>query len=283
MPIIKERIKFENQDVNLKINLGVGNRFSGYQQEIDNLTEETKVELTNPITDNEVRRFQYGGTLANLVFYFTANGTVYQNSFGTAGARFEDAEIDDYSNKIRNSFFTMDFYDSFDDYTQTRIFTIYQTQVLDGEKSGSIPIPIPKYQIYSDTVNQFYSWYVPKTFIDQNIQSGATTVTGYVKFSFYNAKYGNMALFYNKDYVNPENPASPERMYFKVQLNLNSMTWKFNYSGDNYPPNAVAYQLPFTNAYSQKTNESIENFDNKKQDYPDDNTFDSETGNYVTL
>lgn len=281
MPIIKERIKFENQDINLKINLGVGNRLSGYQQEIDNLTEETKVELTNPITDNEVRRFQYGGTLANLVFYFTANGTVYQNSFETTGARFTSTEVDDYSNKIRNSFFTMDFYDSFDDYTQTRIFTIYQTQVLDGEKSGSIPIP--KYRIYGDTVNQFYSWYVPKTFIDQNIQSGVTIVTGYVKFSFYNAKYGDMALFYNKDYVNPENPASPERMYFKVQLNLNDMTWKFDYSGDNYPPNAVAYQLPFTNIYSQKVNESIEDFDNKKQEYPDDNTFDSETGDYVTL
>jgi len=280
MPIIKERIKFENKDVNLKINLGAGNSLSGYQQEINYLTEETKVELTNPIIDNEVRRFQYSASTANLFFYFTVNGVTYVNEFGTTGARFESSEITDNSVKTRNSFFIMDFYDTYNTFTQTKIFTIYQTKILSGVVSSGTPIP--KYIINNNNNDrvQFYSWYVPKTFIDQNIASGLTTVTGYVKFSFFNAKYGDIALFYNKDYVNPTNPASPERLYFKVKLDLVNMTWKFDYSGTNYPPNAKAYQIPFTNAYSQKVNDGVNNFENKKQNYPEDNTFDAETGNY---
>ena len=269
MPIIKERIKFENQD--LKINLGVGNNILGYQQEIDKLTENTKIKLTNPIVDNEVRRFVYGGNeIIYLFFYFSANGTTYVNSFGSTGAKFSSTQISDYSDKIRNSFFTMDFYDSFDDYTQSRIFSIYQTQILDGETSGSTPIP--KYKITND--NQFYCWYVPKTFIDKHLETGATTITAYVKFSFYMARYGKVRLFYNKD---NQSLKTPERMYFKVELNLVNMTWEFDSSG-----NQKAYQLPITNLYSQKVNDAVENFDNKQQEYPDDNTFDSETGHYIT-
>lgn len=271
MPIIKERIKFENQDINLKINLGVGNNISGYQQEIDKLTENTKVELTNPIVDNEVRRFQYGGSeTIYLFFYFTANGTTYNNSFGSTGAKFSATQISEHSDKIRNSFYMMDFYDSFDDYTQNRIFTIHQTQILDGETSGSTPIP--KYKITND--NQFYSWYVPKTFIDQNIATGATTVTAYVKFSFYMARYGKVRLFYN--YTN-RSLKTPERMYFKVKLNLVNMTWEFDASG-----NKKAYQVPLSDLYYKKVNDAVENFDNKQQDYPEGNAFDSETGNYIT-
>jgi len=268
MPIIKERIKFDNQDVNLKINLGVDNNVSGYQQEIDELTEKTKIDLTNPIVDNEVKRFLYGGgETIYLKFYFTANGTTYVNTFSSTGAKFTSAEISSNSMKIRNSFFIMDFYDSFDDYTQNRIFTIHNTQILNGVGG------LPNYEITND--NQFYSWYVPKSFIDQNIANGITEIIGYVKFSFYTAKYGSVRLFYNKDYVNAENPTSPERMYFKVNLDLVNGTWEFNTSG-----NQKAYQLPITNLYSQKVNDAVDNFDNKQQDYPEGTIFDAETGDY---
>ena len=273
MPIIKERIKFENQDINLKISLGGDSKVLGYQQEIDNLTEEVKIDLTNPIIDNEVRRFQYGGSAINLLFYFTANGTTYVNGFGSTGAKFTTSQINDNALKIRNSFFIMDFYDNFNDYTQTKIFTIYQTQILDGKENSS-GIPIPKYRIYKDTVSQFYSWYIPKKFINENIEIGATTITAYVKFSFYTARYGKVRLFYNYD---NRNLTTPEKMYFKVILNLNNMTWKFDDSG-----NQKAYQLPISNAYSDRVNDTVENFDNKQQDYPEGNVFDSSTGDYET-
>lgn len=268
MPIIKEIIKFENQDVNLKINLGVGNNISGYQQEIDELTENTKVELINPIIDNEVRRFQFKSstnTPTNIQFYF---GTTHVSDFGSTGANFSDFQISNHTLKIRNSFFTMDFYDSFDSYTQRRIFTIYQTQIFNGETTttgfGNSGEPIPKYKIKRS--NQFYSWYVPKTFIDQNIATGTTAATGYVKFSFYTARYGKIRLFYNYDNRSLE---TPEKMYFKVKLNLINMTWEFDANGGN----KKAYQVPITNMYAKKVNDAVENFDNKQQDYPEGNTF----------
>jgi len=275
MSIIRERIKFNNLDTNIKFGLGIGNRLSGYQQEIDSLTEETKVELTNPIIDNEVRRFQYDSNDAGVTylwFYFSAGGSSAYNSFTTTGARFQTNEINNTNSGIQNSFFIMDFYDTYDNYTQTKIFTIYNTQILKGEKSGTTPIP--KYKLFSDTVNQFYNWYVPKSYIDE--QTGST-VTGYIKFSFYSAKFGDITLFFNNDNGGLK---TPERMYFKVLLNLNTMTWKFDYSSTNFPPNAKAFQVPFTTTYSQRVNDTVESFENEQQNPPDGNVFDWTDGKY---
>ena len=282
MSIIKETIKSNGLDTSLRFSLGEGVCLSGYQQEIDNLTENTKTELINPVVDNEVRRFQYASTQGgpiNLLFYLSANGSIYQNSFSSYGGRFTTPEINSRDSKLLNSFFILDFYDSYDNNTQSKIFTIYQTQILDGQKSGSTPIP--KYRIYSDTVNQFYNWYVPKSFLDA--QSGLT-VTGYVKFSFYNAKFGDVALFYNQDNADdPTKNTTPEKMYFKVRLDLTAMTWIFDYVSNNFPPDARAYQIPFSSAYSQKVNADVQNFDNEKQVYPTGNTFQKTDGTYTTV
>jgi len=276
MSIIKETIKFNNRDVILKINLGVDNRFSGYQQEIDTITEETKISLINPIIDNDVKRFQYynNGQSMNLIFNFTPNGSSYKNSLSTDGARFTNEEIKQNNNKLLNSFFIMDFYDTFNNNTQTKIFTNYLTKVLDGEKGT---VPIPKYIINNTTKNQLYSWYVPNSFI--NKQTG-DTVIGYVKFSFYNAKFGDLALFLNKD---KQEDKTPEKMYFKTLLDLKNMTWKFIYTKTGialFPPNATAEQLPFNNTYSKRINKNINSFDNKKQVFPTGTSFQTIDGTY---
>lgn len=275
MSIIKETIKLNINNTGSTITFGLGenNHFSGYQQEINNLTEETKAEITNPIINYEVSRFRYGGNEATIKFYLIT-GTTYYNSF-VNGAGFTQNEIDSRNLKLFNSFFIMDFYDSYDNNTQTKIFTIYQTQIISGNKSGETPIP--SYKIYHDTVNQFYNWYIPKSFIDE--QSGST-ITGYVKFSFYNAKYGTLALFYNKD---NQSSTTPEKIYFKVKLDLTDLSWEFDYSGTNFPPNVTAYQLSFNNKYSQKINDGIQNFDNKKQVFPSGNTFQTSGATYTTL
>ena len=275
MSITKEKILFNNQDIQLKINLSGGNRLTGYQQEIDNFTEEAKVNLINPIIDNEVRRFQYNNASVDATYLnFFYLGSNRFNILFSDGAGFTNKELTSFSDNVLNSFFIMDFYDTFDNNTQTKIFTQYLTQITSGEKTGS-GIPVPKYKIYSDTTNQLYYWYVPKSFLE--IQTG-NTVTGYVKFSFYNAKYGTIALFDNADTASN---IAPDRMYFKTRLNLIDMTWKFDYFGTNYP-NVRANQVPFTNSYSQKINAGVQNFDDEKQVYPIGNTFQSNTGLYTT-
>lgn len=276
MSIIKENIKLNNLDINLKISLGGNGNILGYQQEIDNLTNDTKDELINIIIDNEVRRFRLdSNNPINILFYFTASGISHYNSFNEDGARFVSDEINSSNLKILNSFFIMDFYDTYDSYTQTKIFTNYLTKISGKYDINENNFYKPYYQISSNIPNQLYSWNIPKSFTDN--QTGST-VTGYVKFSFFNAKFGDMALFYNKD---NQTLQTQEKMYFKVLLDLNAKTWKFDYSGTAFPPNVKAYQIPFTNSYSQKINESIEYFDNERQLYPNGNIFDDTTGGYI--
>ena len=276
MSIIKETIKFNNLDANIKISLGSTDGLTGYQQELDNLTEQTKVELINPVIDNEVRRFQYDSTnagIANIMFYFTSNNTTYNNTFVSNGARFSPTEISSNDIKILNSFFILDLYDTFDNFTQTKIFRSYVTKISGNYDTNPSNYKKPYYRIYSDTSTQFYNWYVPKSFID--LQSGST-ISAYLKFSFFNAKYGDVILFYNKDIE------TPEKMYFKILLNLNTMTWKFDYSGVNYPPNVKPYQVLLSSQYSQKVNNAVNMFDDKKQTYPTGTSFQYTTGTYTT-
>lgn len=263
MSVIKEIIKFNNLDVNLKFTLGANDGFLGYQQEIDNLVVATKEILINPVNDTEVRRFKYDSSIgrAKIIFYF---GNSHTNTFISAG--FTEDEINTNDAKLLNSFFILDFYDTYNSNTQSKIFTNYLTKIL-GSNDNT-----PHYRIFTDTVNQFYNWNIPLSYI--NAQTG-TTVIGYTKFSFYNAKTGVIALFYN--YNNDEILTPFLKMYFKTELNLSNMTWKFLGLTD-----AVAnpFQVDSTSAYANRVNNTIGNFENKKQVYPTGNTFQSTDGTY---
>ena len=271
MSIIKERIRLSNNSSGATITFGLSGRerLSGYQQEIDGLTEDTKQDLVNPVIDNEVRRYNHKD-IQNIYFYFSkrigAGGAAYSNSFTSAYAGFSRAEIDDYDDVVLNSFFIMDFYNSFDYNTQSKIFTTYLTQILDGETSGGDPIPT--YSLRNDNVNQWYHQYVPQSFLDT--QTGST-ITGYTKFSFYNAKFGTISLFYDND--SSVGLTSPETMYFKTYLYLDTMQWEFE--RDTLHP----YEVGRDSAYSTKVNNTFENFDNLQQTYPV-GAFDPEDGTY---
>ncbi|MDA3780644.1 MAG: hypothetical protein PF487_10565, partial [Bacteroidales bacterium] len=113
MSIRKERIKFDNKDINLKFTLDGNNNHYGYQQEIDGLTEQVKNDLISPIVDNEVRRFKYKSPTNNstkLKFYFTTDGSSHNNSF--IDNNFTEAEIESNDKNLHGSFFTLNYYDS---------------------------------------------------------------------------------------------------------------------------------------------------------------------------
>ena len=268
MSIIKETIKFNNLDVNIKFPLGGGMGFTGMQQEVDNLTLATENDLINPAIDTEVRKFKYQPIIqpANLLFMFHAISG-YADSFINAG--FTQAEIDSTNINLLNSFFILDFYDKFDTYTQTKIFTIYLTKVLGSNNNSS------SYNISAGVINQLYYMYVPEWYIDTMKLSGSTA-TGYTKFSFYNAKTGNVQLFYNYDNIGL---TTPEKMYFKTILDLNAMTWRFTTTSF---PIIYAYELYNSYAYAQRVNNTVANFDNLKQNYPTGNTFQTSNGSYST-
>jgi hypothetical protein len=266
MSIIKKTIKFNNLDVNIKLPLGTDIGITGYQQEIDNITVNTENELINPVVDSEVRRFKYDPTIQPcLINFYYHSSNVDKCLFISAG--FTQEEIDTLNVNLLNSFFILDYYDSYDTNTQSKIFTTYLTKVLSGNyKTPSYPIK---------PANQLYYLYVPQWYIDIILAEGNVAAVGYIKFSFYIAKYGGVNLFYNHDNIAL---TTPEKMYFKTILNLTNMTWRIYTTSF---PNINAYELYNASAYTKKVNDTISNFNNKKQNPPIGNTFQSDTGTYI--
>lgn len=254
---IKQEKLNNSNDGYIKITLNVSDEFLGVQQEIDNLTKFKSLDLVNPVSDVEKLKFKLDPTILLTTIVFQFSGVT---SFLNAG--FTNLEISGVSKNIRNSFFILDFYDTYDQNIQTKIFNTYLTKV------GQIPI----YSVSSNTSNQFYYWYVPKSYINNNT---GNTAIGYVKFSFYNAKTGNVAIFYNNNNVGL---TTPEKYYFKAELNFVNRTWKF------YDSNiivAVEQRYTGVNNYNKKINDTYNKQDLLKETFPTGNTYNYRTNRYL--
>ena len=285
MSIVREKIRFNaslvgisgttgntftGNTMNLIISLGSNENFIEYGEDIDNLTQFTALDLVNPVIDGEVRRFKLVPTPTNDVLlqfqFYSPITTTYLNSFLFAG--FTGDEIVNNADNILNSFFILDFYDTADLNSQTKIFTTYLTKLL-------VPVGgiyYSQYTIGANTNNQLYRWYVPLSYI--NAQTGSTVI-GYVKFSFYNAKTGNITPFYNQD---NESLTTPERIFFKAQLDLTNMTWKMLTTVYSY---IKAKEIANNPLYVDKVNSTVDNMDNLQQNPPSGNTYNYKTNTYV--
>jgi hypothetical protein len=264
MSLVKENIRYIGTSMNLNFNLSSDDNFLGYQQEIDNLTQNTSGDLINPPIDVEERRLKYvenANSLTKLNFYFTLNGTIYENSF--LNATFTKNEIDTKAANILNSFFIFDLYNTYNVNNQTKILTTYITKISNT----------PTYKI--DSSNQIYCLYLPVSYINTNIASGKTTITGYTKISFYNAKSGLVTLFYNNAY---SGSTTATKMFFPTVLNLSDLTW--NLTTPTFP-NVIARQLWNSAAYIEKVNNTYSNTTNETPNYPSNYVFDYKTGKYV--
>lgn len=271
MSVVKERIKFNGLDLNIKFGIKGNEDVIGIQQEIDELTNETKTDLINPIVDGEVRRFKYDPSIngAELKFFFSNDLSQYSNTFQYAG--FSTSEILNLNTKLLNSFYIIEIYDTYDPFTQTKILTNYMTKISDGENNGSFQIPY--YKISVNNKNQLYYLHVPKSSIDS--MYGATKYL-YMKLTFFNAIDGSVSLFYNKE---NELLSTAEKMYFKIRINKNTLTWRFI---NKYYPNISAFELSPNSAYVNRVKNTVNAQDVKKQNYPAGVVFDHTTGTYST-
>lgn len=281
MSIIREKIRFNNNLVkltggttgftgttmNLRISLSSTDNLIEYQQEIDRLTQFTTLDLVNPVIDGEERRFKLNpNPSANitLVFqFYNVTATTYQILFTAAG--FTADEIANKSLNLLNSFFILDFYDTFDINSQTKIFTTYLTKVL---------VPVTgiynsQYTIGATNNNQFYRWYVPISYFT------GTTMTGYVKLSFFNAKTGKVTAFFNADNISL---TTPEYLFFKTQLDRSNMTWKFLTA---LYPTITAKEVINNILFADKVNNTVVNMDNLQQNPPSGTTYDFKTNTYL--
>lgn len=270
MSIIREKIKFvAGQDTNIKFTIGGNDNFLGFQQEIDRYTTYSTANSINDTQDVEVRRYSFVNPTDKttaFAFYFWG-GSSYSASYYVAGFNGDDINL--LSDNYLNSYFALDFYDTFDPNTQQKIFTAYFTKL--GESYISwLPIL---------SGNQTFKMSVP---IDYLSTFSGNTVSGYSRFSFYNAKTGKIQLFYN---YNNRNLTTPERLYVKMTFNKLTHTWEIDPSALSDVLNfqqVFLYEMKYdeNQQYLDRYNDTFENYDNLKQVFPTGNTFNFETGKY---
>lgn len=270
MPIIRKEIKYTGNDLNIQIPISGDLAQLGLQQEIDEFVMEETTGSINGVTDVEVSRFKYAVTtpqkLLNFAFY---DGSQWYPYFTVAG--FTAEEITTKEDNFSNSFFILDFFDTYDAANQTKIFSAYITNLGDN-------IFIPTYAVYKLVPDfQLFAINIPHYFTDV---TGAT-VTGYCRFSFYNAKTGKISVFYNRDVT--EVPAPANKMFFTVELNVVNKTWEIITPSMSQAllPSAFGRELVESPEYVARYNDTFGDFKNQRQNYPTGNIF-IDDGTYIT-
>lgn len=263
----KEKIKLNNRDVNIKISLGNSNNFTGYQQEINKLTNFNTNDVVNEINDVEVRRFKFfSNGLYKLQFKFhIPELNDYDSSLTEIG--FEENEINYNNPAIQNSFFIMNCYDTFNKYSQEKIFSNYNSKIISNETNGIYNI---------NNKSQFFNLNVPIWFIESIT---GDSVVLYMRFSLYNAKNGNVISFYNEKNVNL---LTDEKYYVKTELNLNNFTWRFLPDFFQYMIILKEIERNKNENFNEKLNNTVNNTVNRRIIPPTGDRFNDETGTYVT-
>lgn len=276
MSIIRETIKFQNTDLNIKFPLQGSGEFTGYQQEIDNYTVIKSGGLINEPTDGEVKRFKYLNSINNprLDFHFLTNSGAYSRAYYAEGFSYDD--ISKLSNNYLNSFYIVDIFDTYRSENQTKIATTYLTKLYDNTQNydvgddDNLQIALSMYDI--DLKSQLYYLNIPSTFINGRT-SGSQTV--YCRFSFYDAKTGKIVLFSNEPY---SSSPSQLRMYVRGIIMFGTNDWYWEHGSENV---TSLYEMYNSAEYIEKYNKTFDNYENLAQNYPTGNTFNYETGTYT--
>ena len=259
--MLKQIIKINENDTNIKISLKSNNSLVGSQQIIDDLIQSNSSNIINPVVDGEKIRFKPVSNIIN--FYFRDNNGISAD-FSRLG--YLSNEINVFNLKICNSFFIIDVFDSYDINNQNKLFTMYITKIINENI-------VPIYNL-SEYNNQLYYWYIPQNLINNN--SNLETITLYSKFYFFDAKNGGLVRqFYNNDY---STNTTPIRNYFRTELNFSNKTWRI--ITNNYP---TVYAMEYSTAteYLNKISNNIDKITNVKQIFPTGSTFNYEGGNYI--
>ena len=261
MSVIKYITTPTDSYVNFKINLDNKRDLLGLQQEIDSLTQVVSNVMINDVNDLEVEKYIYSPELSDTYFkfLFTQDGSSYDYKFTNAG--FTIDEVNKNAKNFLGSFFIVDFYDTYDTDSQTKIFSAYLTLL--GQEG--------KYLINSSAKSQLNYWYVPKSYIT-SLSGNSSTI--YFKFSFFNAKTGQIVLFYN---LENENSTLGDKLYFTGNLNLTNKYWNLTTTESLI----TAKQLWSSNDYIKRVNDTTTKFNNYKQSYPKGGTFDYNNRKYI--
>lgn len=194
-----------------------------------------------------------------LIFKPISSGTTIQYFFAFGVSEvFDITQIGITQNEAsgdigKNSFYLLEFYDTFDSRKQTKIFQTYLISLKNTT--------FTKYDVNLTTNKELLNWYVPETKIDTLLSiSGNTSnnITLYCKMSFYSAKDGKFYYFIN---ALLRNFLSEEKNYFTAHLNLTNKTYTID---DTIYPKQITDNVDYVNKQQNNVNPMIIN----KPTYP---------------
>lgn len=274
----KAKIKLKNRDINIRISLGNSNDLTGYGQEIERLTTFNSLDIVNPVVDDEVRRFTHinNDIITMWFLYHSPDTNTFVSDLSLIGFTFDEL-ISSISSTVANSFYIVEFYDTFDRYSQTKLFTNHNSKMFEvGRRRRGDAI---SNRFTLNNLTEFYYLNIPVGYIES---INTDTIIGYTKFLFYNAKTGNLITFYNADNASL---TTDERYYFKTELDLRNFTWRFitpSITNDNRV-NIREIERNRNQKFNERVNRTVDRKDNKTIIPPAGQAFDDETGTYFII
>lgn len=246
MKIIREQIRLDGNNKSIKFSLLNNNDLLGLDQDVSNLITYETDKNTNVPVDNDLKIYTAISANTLSFSFFT---TAYTTSFIDLG--FEQSDV--YNDFGKKSFFIADTYTTYKLENQQKLSQNYINNI----KHSGTTYTILNKQFEN---REFYHWYV-----SDNLFTGSTTIiTAYTKFSFFNAKTGNISVFFNKnnEYLNSE-----LKMYITTYMDILNKTYWFEQTNLNL------YEL-VNESYRQKIQRSLSVSPNKAAITPSGTIFD---------
>jgi len=256
----REKIKFKDQDIKLKISLSSNNNLGGIDDSINTLITKEVDSSVNEVTDGD--RFRYISPAAHTFNFKFATNFVTDNGLIAAG--FSTEEINNREQKILRSFYVMKIYDSTNAEKQRVLHTGYYNGfnfIFEYGNDSS----------YSLTVDdEFTGLYLLNSHVDSFT---AVTPSVYAKFFFYNAKIGKLQPFYSE----PDETLTTEaRYYFELILDTTDNTYSLSTG------NVFDMKEETNVEYVAKINDTLDSFIIEKPTFPTGEQFNDD-GTYSAI
>lgn len=256
MQLINQKVKFNGNDIKFSIPLSSKNTLDGHRESIESFITQERGLSINDVEDIEKTMFTPSPRpILNFEFF---GGMNFNTSFNSAG--FTNNEIETRSRNFIGSFFILQVYDTKVSETQTLLHTGYYNgyNFLEDSISNNNAVFI------TQTGREFNQYYLSNNFLN-SFTGNSTTL--YTRFYFYNAKTGNLSIFFNNN--DGSNSANNESdLYFDLFISKSAR-------GYAYPSTTLNAREIVNTEYNERINASVQSFDNKRPIFPTGNSFTS--------
>jgi hypothetical protein len=246
--LIKETIKFTGNDQSIKIPLSQDSNLNGLQDGVDDFIEEKTGLSINVSKDGETFKQNIVAS-RNFKFSFKSGTSFSPTLTRTA---ITNADLNNKSESVLRSFYVMQVYDNFDTKNQNLLHSSYYGGFIFMKNKTNVNNT--NYSL-NDT-DEFTNLYIPNYYFDDI--TGNTTQL-YARFYFYCAKDGKLHVFLNQENASLK---TDQQIFFEINIDIPNNTYDFTEGS------LLNIKESANSDYDDTINESINNQDNERPNYP---------------